>query len=84
MLQWMERQRKKWEETVRGMDKGVKGQKTRGRVGNKMEEGEWGWETGRRPNSNGSTNGEEKRGKGGPSGSEERLGTTVQLGSNQE
>ena len=48
MHQWMERQRKKWEVTMRGKDKGVKGQKKRGSVGNKMEEGEWGGETGRR------------------------------------
>ena len=29
----------------------------------KMEEGEWGGETGRRPNSNGSTSGEERGGR---------------------
>ena len=57
MHQWMERQRKKWEVTLRGKAKkesegrvtGVKGQKTkRRREGSKMEEGEWGGETGRR------------------------------------
>ena len=49
MHQWMERQRKKWEVTMRGKGKGVKGQKTKGeRGGSKMEEGEWGGETGRR------------------------------------
>ena len=48
MHQWMERQRKKWEVTMRGKAKGVKGQKTKGSEGNKMEEGERGGETGRR------------------------------------
>ena len=44
----MERQRKKWEVTMRGKTKGVKGQKTKGSEGNKRAEGEWGGETGRR------------------------------------
>ena len=48
MYQWMERQRKKWEVTMRGKGKRVKGQKTRGSEGNKRAEGEWGGETGRR------------------------------------
>ena len=33
MHQWMERQRKKWEVTMRGKAKGVKGQKTKGSEG---------------------------------------------------
>ena len=45
MHQWMERQRKKWEVTMRGKTKGVKGQKKMSE-GNKMGEGEWGGETG--------------------------------------
>ena len=48
MHQWMERQRKRWEVTMRGKAKGVKGQKRKGSEGNKMEEGEQGGETGRR------------------------------------
>ena len=48
MHQWMERQRKRWEVTMRGKAKGVKGQKRKGSEGNKMEEGERGGETGRR------------------------------------
>ena len=58
MHQWMERQRKKWEVTMRGKGKGVKGQKTKGSEGNKRAEGEWGGETGRRRHME-----KEKRGK---------------------
>ena len=50
MHQWMERQRKKWEVTLRGKPKRCEGTKRKKgrREGSKMEEGEWGGETGRR------------------------------------
>ena len=49
MHQWMERQRKKWEVTMRGKAKRCEGtKKTKGSEGNKMEERERGGKTGRR------------------------------------
>ena len=55
MHQWMERQRKKWEVTLRGKAKkeregrvaGARDKKRKG-ARSKMEEGEWVGETGRR------------------------------------